>query len=203
MWFEGQVSCCSFVFSWCVLEAFTLTSHTVCQYQRKATSIPPSLHPTGVKSHGNKCPSAPWWSQGSGPWQITDQLVEQINDNYPADMSTVITLQDQEQGRREMKKEGMKGCGPHLALSWSIPCEIWLWPAPRPGLIAAQQAITAFLHRAVQSHGLCVLMCVAFQSCQKEISLVWQLTHQYQPGKMPLHPIIPHRKVFKVIILKM
>ncbi len=44
-------------------------------------------------------------------------MQQQINDNYPADMSTVITLQDQEQGEREKKKEGMKGCGPHLALS--------------------------------------------------------------------------------------
>lgn len=42
-------------------------------------------------------------------------MQQQINDNYPADMSTVITLQDQEQGERELKKEGMKGCGPHLA----------------------------------------------------------------------------------------
>lgn len=43
-----------------------------------------------------------------------------------------------------------------------------------------------------QSQVLCVLMCVCV--C---VGLVWQLTHQYQPSKMPLQPIIPHRRVFK------
>lgn len=143
------------------------------------------------------------WQGNSG---ICHLLQQQINDNYPADMSTVITLQDQEQGEREMKKEGMKGSGPHLAQSWSILCEIWLWPAPRPGLIAAQQAITAFLHGAagcleVHGKGLCVLICVCFQQCQKEIHLVWQLTHQYQPSK--IQQVIPHRRVFKEIIVQL
>lgn len=54
-----------------------------------------------------------WWSNS----QICHLLQQQINDNYPADMSTVITLQDQEQGEKELRKEGMKGSGPHLALS--------------------------------------------------------------------------------------
>lgn len=104
---------------------------------------------------------------------ICHLVLQQINDNYPTDMNTVITLQDQEQGERE--KERMKGCGPHLARSWSILCEIWLWPAPRPSLIAAQQAIPAFLHRAATEPGfVCASVCVWvwFGSSHISINLV-------------------------------
>lgn len=37
-----------------------------------------------------------WQSDGG----ICHLVLQQINDNYPTDMSTVITLQDQEQGGR-------------------------------------------------------------------------------------------------------
>lgn len=133
-----------------------------------ATSV--CVHRGTVRAaHSDRLPIS-WWSNR----RICHHVRQQINDNYPADMSTVRTLQDQEQGGKEMKKEGVKGSGPHLALSWSTLREIWLWPAPRLDLRAAQQAITAFIHRAVQSQRLCVLMCV----CQKQIHTVWQLTHQ-------------------------
>ena len=90
----------------------------------KVAMIPESLHPVVIAAstrlHCGEVRAAGHdrsqisWQSNSGICQLVQQ---QINDNYPADMSTVITLQDQEQGKRETKKGGMKGCGPHLALS--------------------------------------------------------------------------------------
>lgn len=37
-------------------------------------------------------------SAGGATVEFVTLLLRQINDNYPSDMSTVITLQDQEQG---------------------------------------------------------------------------------------------------------
>lgn len=49
-------------------------------------------------------------SAGRAAVEFVTSRPQQINDNYPSDTSTVITLQDQAQGERELER--MKGCGP-------------------------------------------------------------------------------------------
>lgn len=71
-------------------------------------------------------------SAGGATVEFVTLLLQQINDNYPSDTSTVITLQDQEQGERELER--MKGCGPLWAPTWSIRHEIWSRPARGPAL---------------------------------------------------------------------
>lgn len=49
-------------------------------------------------------------STGRAAVEFVTSWPQRINDNYPSDTSTVITLQDQAQGERELER--MKGCGP-------------------------------------------------------------------------------------------
>lgn len=71
------------------------------------------LHCGEVGAAGRDTSQISWESNS----RICRLLQQQINDNYPADMSTAITLQDQEQGEREMKKEGRRDEGLWAALS--------------------------------------------------------------------------------------
>lgn len=77
---------------------------------------------SGLKYGGDKCPLAgrvpprrqepltDHRSAGRAAVEFVTSRPQQINDNYPSDTSTVITLQDQAQGERELER--MKGCGP-------------------------------------------------------------------------------------------
>lgn len=70
-----------------------------------ATSV--YLHQGPIKTAQRDRLQISWQSNS----RICHLLQQQINDNYLADMSTVITLQDQEKGEKEMKKEEMRALG--------------------------------------------------------------------------------------------